>query len=510
MNTFKRKALMSAVLAGLGVAGTAEAVYQNPNGLGQVLLYPYYTVNSSGGNSYNTLISVVNTTNRAKVVKVRFREGKNSREVLDFNLYMSPNDVFTGAVIPASADATAPGRFVTTDTSCTNPGPIPAAGVDFRNFEYTGTAADGAATGLDRTREGYVEMIELGVLNAPDSTRATHVNGVPANCAALRGNPVVFATAFSSPSGGLTGTGTLVNVINGLDMTYSAVALADFTANFFAATTIGTDVPNLGDADNVSLVVSRDSTDSATYAFVSAFADVTVTNLTATDGAQAVSATMMHNAVINEYVLDSGSRSNTDWVLTFPTKRYFTNSATAIAPFTERFTANGACETITFTFFDREEQSFGTTAADFSPLPPGGAANTLCWESTVLSIRNGAAHMPTAANTTGVLGSSNNTNVTVATAAGATFQNGWGRLEFIGTNASPAGGIGMPAAATNSATLFPTQTAFAASATTYFGLPVIGFMARTFQNNAVPCGTATCQGNFAGSFRHNYTQFITP
>ena len=33
------------------------------------------------GNSYNTLMSVVNTTSSTKAVKVRFREGKNSVEV---------------------------------------------------------------------------------------------------------------------------------------------------------------------------------------------------------------------------------------------------------------------------------------------------------------------------------------------------------------------------------------------------------------------------------------------
>ena len=71
MNTFKRKALFTAVLAGLGVAGTAEAVYLNPNGTGQVLVYPYYTVQSAGGNAWNTYLSVVNTTSRAKAARQR-------------------------------------------------------------------------------------------------------------------------------------------------------------------------------------------------------------------------------------------------------------------------------------------------------------------------------------------------------------------------------------------------------------------------------------------------------
>jgi len=47
-----RKNLTAAVLAGLagiaGIAGTAQAVNLNPDGLGQVLIYPYYTTN--GGN----------------------------------------------------------------------------------------------------------------------------------------------------------------------------------------------------------------------------------------------------------------------------------------------------------------------------------------------------------------------------------------------------------------------------------------------------------------------------
>ena len=46
MNTFKRKALATAVLGTLGVAGSAHAIFQDPNNLGQALIYPYYTVNN--------------------------------------------------------------------------------------------------------------------------------------------------------------------------------------------------------------------------------------------------------------------------------------------------------------------------------------------------------------------------------------------------------------------------------------------------------------------------------
>ena len=101
----KRNSLTTAVVAGIagvaGFAGLANAVDLNPDGLGQVLIYPYYTVNIG----QDTLFSVVNTDPiNGKAVKVRFLEGYNSREVLDFNLYLSPNDVWTARVSQTADD----------------------------------------------------------------------------------------------------------------------------------------------------------------------------------------------------------------------------------------------------------------------------------------------------------------------------------------------------------------------------------------------------------------------
>src|SRR5688572_15242449 len=190
MNTFKRKALFTAVLAGLGAAGTAEAVYLNPNGTGQALVYPYYTAQTAGGNAWNTYISIVNTTSRAKAVKVRVMEGKTSAEVLDFNLFLSPNDVWTAAIVPGPT-ANDAARIVTADRSCTDPvGGLPVAngGEPFRNYVYStgGNALPG--TGLDRTREGYIEVLEMGTLTGAWATAVTHTAaGTPANCAVVQG-----------------------------------------------------------------------------------------------------------------------------------------------------------------------------------------------------------------------------------------------------------------------------------------------------------------------------------
>jgi hypothetical protein len=122
----------------------------------------------------------------------------------------------------------------------------------------------------------------------------------------------------------------------------------------------------------------------------------------------------------------------------------------------------------------------------------------------VISFRNGAAHLP-AATASSVLGSANLTNVTVT----STFQNGWALLTFGGAGAIAGLGDGPGSAriATNAGGAFG---ALAAGPHTYFGLPVTGFMVRTFQNGNIPCGTATCQGNYASAFEHSYRTTIAP
>lgn len=505
MNTFQRKALSSAVLAGLGLAaGAAHAVYQSPNGLGQALVYPYYTVQQSEGNAYNTYVSIVNTTTQGKAVKVRFREGRNSAEVLDFNLYMSPNDVWTAAVIPVDGTATSAARLITTDTSCTNPA-IPAGGVDFRNFAYLDAGNARAGTGVDRTREGYLEVIEMATIGAGALlTGITHVNGVPANCGVIRVDILPTAT-LAAPTGGLAGTYTLINVNNGADMSGNATALANFSAGIIF-TDVGNERTNLGSADPVAVVVADQPTGTTIYTANFGF------GLDPRGGFDAVSATMMHQSVINEYILDSATRSNTDWVMTFPTKGAYialgaTDTGNATPPFTNTFTAAGACEQISFAFFDREERPGQAAPGDFSPRPPEDRAG-LCWESTVLSIRNGATHMPTTA-VSGVLGSRNTTAVNVTSG----FQNGWARLTFTGTN-SAAGGIGLVSTAgtainANTGTVSATPPVF-------HGLPVVGFMVRNLFNGTLTCqgfdgGPATaCQGTYGGLLDHKYEQNITP
>jgi len=505
MNTFKRKALASAVLGTLGVAGSAHAIYQDPNNLGQALIYPYYTVNNDpAGNPFNTFVSVVNTTTDAKVVKVRFREGKASEEVLDFNLYLSPNDVWTGAVVPSSTDTTSAGHLVTADLSCTNP-PIPAGGIDFRNYQYVGDPV--AHDAVDRTREGYAEMFEMAVIDPTTAVWTAVVHqfgsgGAPACGSIVTGNPAgggaVAAAAVFPPTGGLSGTGTLINVTSGRDTMYNADAFGAWSL-LATYSEIGNDLPNFSATSPASSVVNDPSKNRV---YFSTWSSTTQSGLTVTAGARAAASTMMHDNVINEYILDAATGSNTDWVLTFPVKRLFVHGTAAITPFTTALSKTGACETISVTYFNREEVGASPAGVDFSPSPPGAAPNSLCWESTVMSIRNGSTNAPApgSAPTSLVLGSQNVTAVTVS----SNFQNGWARVHFAGANASAVG------LASEAASVTVTAGVAAAGAETFFGLPVVGFMIRTFSNGTLTCGTASCQGNYGGSVSHAYTLNVLP
>jgi hypothetical protein len=520
MNTFKRKALFTAVLAGLGAAGTAEAVYLSPNNTGQVLIYPYYTVQQSAGASWNTYLSVVNTTSAAKALKVRVIEGKTSAEVLDFNLYLSPNDVWTAAIVPTNTTANAAGRLITADNSCTSPA-VGLAGQDFRNYQYLPTTVGGGGahlpgTGLDRTREGYVEIIEMGVLTGTWAAAVTHnTAGVPANCAFVQqqtASPVPSGNIVP-PQGGLMGTGTLINVNNGQDAGYKADALEAWSnVQQFSVPSLTT--PNLGSASPaVSLVINAGGLDASgasmrATAYLTSFGAAALSGVPA--GARAVASVYMHTAVMNEFVLDTNTASNTDWVVTQPLKNLFVSSTTAATPYTAVLTSGGACETISFSYFNREERGAQAAPQDFSPPPPDlSPVNSLCWEANVVSIRNGQPHMPTG-NVSGVLGSANVTAINVDPA----FQNGWAIMSFTGANASGTVGMAGASALSDRVSLDQSSIVPAAAVTvgavTFFGLPVTGFMVRNFRNGTLTCGTANCQGNYGSLFQHSYRTTVTP
>jgi len=198
----RKKVVTLAVASALGgvamMSAPAHAMNVAQDGKGEVLLFPYYSVL----NGFDTIFSVTNTSDRTVLFKVRWREAKNSREVRDFNVALSPHDVWTAGVTINGSGA----LVRTFDKSCTSPilpaGPSGSTQVDFTSVGYDGSDPafpyDNGGRALSRVQEGYFEVIEMAISTIPESSitsaaaieyNTQHVSGVPRNCA-------VFDNAF--------------------------------------------------------------------------------------------------------------------------------------------------------------------------------------------------------------------------------------------------------------------------------------------------------------------------
>ena len=511
-----RKNLTAAVLAGLagaaGIVGSAQAVNINSDGLGQVLIYPYYTTN--GGNA--TVLSVVNTTGSAKAVKVRFKEGKNSREVLDFNLYMSAYDVWTAAI--ANVEGTP--SLVVNDNSCTVPYLYGNGGVQpFLVFGMDDLADPDAFGDISRATEGYFEMIEMGTIESESATEtsATHVAGEMDTC----DDPVAAWTLddnlsgdggywrdentgdpaidIEAPSGGLFGGAAVINVANGAMYSYDAKAINGYSDEQRFGTLHGEPGDSFPSLNSGNITVGKIFDQ---YGNVQQSMDFA-------RGVDAVSYVFMHDSVMNEYTTNSAIGANTEWVMTFPTKSYYvyddeSGSTEPVAPFISTWdgTTETSCEIVELnTIYDRNEQTIVPTIPGGEPIPPIVSPAPpdieippnpivpfeLCYEVSVIQF---GAYASTGIDVRSEILGSSNFHTIDNTALG--FVNGWARLDMY-NYVDDANEDGIPE--------FETRTELGG----LNGLPVTGFSVQRSVNGFLGDG-ADVLANYGGIQQHKYTR----
>jgi hypothetical protein len=172
----KKLRICLVLLIGLMIMGgtawawnSTDHVKAAPNAKGDLIIFPWYYTASGG---YDTKMTVINTSSTySTVAKLVIRSHNYSEELLDFLIYLSPNDVWTGSLktgatgtyiyseddsmlrrLPAASGA------VTDDfASVTNP---------VSNALYAVSCKD------DSTSYGYVEVIE-----ASATTGLTKITG---------------------------------------------------------------------------------------------------------------------------------------------------------------------------------------------------------------------------------------------------------------------------------------------------------------------------------------------
>ncbi len=452
---------MIGVLMG-GVVPQVKAVQVNQQGFGEVLIYPYYTVN----NDLNTLYSVVNTTADTKAIRVRFLEGDIGFEVLSFNVYLSAFDVWTGALISSTStisdhagEATA--VHVSTDTSCAPF--LNKSGQEFLPFVID-TDSDQDNRDMRRSTRGHLEIIEMGVLTAAGVSWADHgASGVPASCGQIQAdwddNGNWDTSTPDEPSGGLIGAASLVNVAEGMAFSYDAIALQNFWLGPGNHTEPGSLEPNLNAAfpesrvllDNGEMVVSE-----------------------WTHGFEAISAVLTKSSIINEYAIDEGVGGKTEWVLSYPTKGYHSNSTNAVAPFTTTWNGSAACEALVVELWNREAYlkpplSCGSaTCAATSMLPK------MCQSANVISF---IAPDGDVMSESRVLGSEN--LLTLTSSNNTNSENGWAKLTFPeSAQTEPQSGAAIK------------------------GMPVTGFAVMQFTNAGAAAGLLAQYGSL---FNHKFT-----
>ena len=467
-----RKFMAASVSSMLAIAITAAspvapAVQLSQHGLGQVLLYPYYTIRTAPrAGPYNSLFIVTNTSPDTKVVRLRFRESKNGRPVASINVYLVPNDSWAGAVVPDPNSTGA--ELFWYDQSCTDPAVAASPAIlAFSNAQYTGPSADFEDSSLARTGEGYIEVFELGVVKDPIVLAALKpdrkARGVVPDCPAALAISLDDASKIGPPTGGLMGSGFLINVNAGTLYPYDATALDDFSRIALWTRPTAT-TPTLDDVNPKTsrildgAVLRQSSWDVAMGA----------------RPADPVSAVLMADQVLNHFVLDPGTGSGTDWIVTMPTKPNYVSVVGAIAPppspFESSFNMGGAPDSFDVKFepcqnltggrtiaYDREgysaEETFGCG------VPPGRIPFALPWTANVVTFNPSSSPS--------VFASTSSTGYIVASSR----SNGWLRLAPFG-NSTPS----------------PTHKMVSTDSppVTYYGLPMIGFMANSYYNGAIP------------------------
>ena len=173
---FKPLALAAAVsAASLGYTGNALSAGHPEvatNDLGDLALVPYYTVRGQ----WVTGIHIVNTSDMTQVVKFRLRRATDGMNALDFNLVMSPKDVYAGFL---SDDENGNISWTSPDSTCT----VPAT--QGNRFTMPAVYRAGAES-------GYVEIIAMGQAanDQPIAAAAKHsaTTSMPLDCAAVRSN----------------------------------------------------------------------------------------------------------------------------------------------------------------------------------------------------------------------------------------------------------------------------------------------------------------------------------
>ncbi len=458
---------------GTVVENNSAATILNPEGKGDVLIFPYYDVREINGKTQDFLFTIVNTewdncrglslTTQCYdgvAAKLRFREWDKSEEVFDVDIWLSRGDVWVGVVthnaaipLPYGARITSPDYVIINNDASTFTVDKPLAlGFDFPQNAFIPPGSSNLY--------GYIEVIGEErtydkLFTTSPTAKVSRVTATSAGCEPRFSNALCNANfpGVSDVPNQLVGYAYIMRVSDGQSFAYNAKAIANFNdASPFSATTLflapGSQVPQLTDAE---------------------------------DFLESIEFQIAKETLIGAYTIESIVNASYSVVVTFPTKHFHfcqrpnytaTNVTTTPAncnapyptpPWTPTDTTVGdhtanTPEVYSIQIWDRNENRLTPPPCFVSPCPEGSAIG-FPYEVNILGFFTGSVPVVPAANV--------RPNLAVST---STFDSGWWKIEFPN--------VGTPfllSAFFNFGTLY----------TDYEGLPAFALQVQEFSNGAV-------------------------
>lgn len=433
-------------------SGHTAGTILNPDGKGDLLIFPYYDVREvNGTKTQDFYFAIINEENEGCdetqptlechsgiIAKLRFHEWDKSEEVFDAEIWLSRGDVWVGVVthntalpLPYGARITSPDFVnIAPPVGTTFPLGTPlAAGFDFPTTAFIPTGSSNLM--------GYIEVI------AEERTYDHQSGGV--------------VTRFNADATNtLMGYAYIVRVADGASHAYNAKAFANFS-RVASSLYQGPGFPRPDLLDD-----AEDTLDQLEFQ-------------------------MAREEVFAGYSIENVFLGKFSLILTFPTKHFHycdhlhsytlrgdaTSSCGTTYPLGPPWTAKQANlpETIDVTIFDRLENRLTPQTVFYSPQPTTPTVG-LPFEVNVIGLYQGT---PPAVPAAGV-----RDNLAFST---GTFDSGYIVVEFLN--------VGLVQA--NNPKLFTKFLNLGTFYSDYEGLPVFGLALQEFSNNAV--------GGFYGDIR---------
>ncbi len=442
----------------LGSGSTAGTIL-NPEGKGDVLIFPYYDVRVLNGKAQDNYFAIINDSmtngiedpNGGIAAKLRFREWDKSLEVYDINIWLSCDDVWVGLITqgPNSLAQLWSPDWVIIDA--------PAAGGTFLlQTALNVVSGTGALIGRpfrpqlipipnDRTLLGYFEVIG-------EERTACKAGGISGSGASKTG---VVSRSHADAPNYLEGYAYIVRVDEGVAAGYNATALANFARNlgslYFPP-----------ESDQPNLTNCEDTIDQVEF--------------------------MLSKRFLNQgYSVESSIAAKFSAIITFPTKHFHFGSIAAGFPLNSNSATYGVAERprgepfngahandgeeVSVTIWDRNENPFFVPPGFESPAQ-GSDKIKLKYEVNVVGLYN----------TTGSVTLSNpRDNLGLPTGG---FDSGWFKFDLNGTTSGFGTGTHFKILPDGNTKLAAFNW-FGNFFLEYVGLPAIGLVYQEFSNNKI-------------------------